>query len=80
MSAPERFERDMVQRALDHVEHVLAILDRQTRLIRQVVSLQEQYPAQALDAVLHNLDLARLRLTSAVDQLNLALTQRAPQA
>jgi hypothetical protein len=80
MSAPAPFERQMVQRALDHVEHAVVILERQARVIKTVTSLQEQYPAQALDAVCHNLDLVRMRLTSAVDQLGLALAHRAQQA
>jgi hypothetical protein len=77
MSAPESFERKMVQRALDHVEHAVVTLERQARILGHVTSLQEQYPAQAIDGVRHSLDLARARLLSAVEQLHIALTAAA---
>jgi hypothetical protein len=76
------FERKMLQRAVDHLEHVAISLERQGRVIGQVTSLQEQYPAQALDSVRHALDLARSRVLSALEQVNLALQSgaRAPGA
>jgi hypothetical protein len=80
MSAPESFERKMVQRALEHLQHAIPILERQVRVIDQVANLQEQYPAQALNAARHSLDLARARMLSAAEQLDLALTHGAPRA